>query len=175
MIDGNNVYRRSVDRVLLSKVASRTQPIVAILSCSDCRVVPEKILGLSIGDAFVVRVAGNSASDSGVLGSLEYAVGSLRVPALLILGHTQCGAVKATLEGEPPTALAGVVRDIEVAGKRLSGHHGNNVDAVAEENVRLQMRRLSDNSSVIRDALASGELVMLGAMYDLATGAVRML
>ena len=172
---GNVVFRKNIDRALILKVATKAEPMVAILSCSDCRVDPEKIFNLSIGDAYVVRIAGNSASEQAVLGSLEYAVETLQVPALLVLGHTGCGAVKAAIEGKAPEGLVRFAHDIDLARHRLSGYHVNSADAVAEENVRLQMRQIAGNSQTIRDAMASGRLAVLGAMYDLTTGSVRLL
>ncbi len=175
LTDGNSVYRKNTDHALISEVATRTEPAMAILSCSDCRVVPEKLFNLSIGDAFVVRIAGNSASEPSVIGSLEYAVESLRVPALVVLGHTGCGAVKATIEGNFPEGLSRVARDIDLARSKLCGYATNGVNEVAEANVRHQMRQIVGNSQVIGKAVASGRLTVLGAMYDLPTGSVRIL
>ena len=117
---GNVVFRKNIDRALILKVATKAEPMVAILSCSDCRVDPEKIFNLSIGDAYVVRIAGNSASDSAVCGSLEYAVGKLNVKALLVLGHTGCGAVRAVLDGYSTECLSSTIRDIERARQSCS-------------------------------------------------------
>ena len=175
LTDGNKIFRRNTDPVLLSRLAVKAEPSIAILSCSDCRVIPEKVFNLSIGDAFVVRIAGNSASEPAVMGSLEYAVRTLHIRTILVLGHTDCGAVKAALEDEAPEGLTRVARDVDLARKLLSGCEANNVDAIAEANVKLQMGQIANGGRVIRDAVASGKLAIVGGMYNLSTGFVRLL
>lgn len=175
LVEGNTHFRKTTDPALLGRLARGQSPSVAILACSDSRVAPERIFGLSMGDAFVVRVAGYSCSGAEVLGSLEYAVTHLNVPALVVLGHTGCGAVSAALAGERMDNLASVARDIERARRMTSDGRSNDLDEVAEANVRLQLRLIQDNSPVIRDAVSRGRLTVIGAFYDIATGAVRLL
>ncbi len=115
LIDGNAMFRKSIDPGLLARLSKKQEPFVAILTCSDSRVSPVKIFNLSLGEAFVVRVAGNSASDQSALGSLEYAVDHLHVKYLLVLGHTGCGAVRAMVEGEFLPNLRPVMKDLERA------------------------------------------------------------
>ena len=171
--EGNAAYRKLTDPTLFANLSKGQHPTFAILACSDSRVVPEKLFNLSIGDAFVVRVAGNSAADPSVLGSLEYAVEHLHVRELLVLGHTGCGAVKLSMEGSSHGNLGSVVRDLERAKSKVPIESENDADAIAESNVKLQLRLLEDNSYVIRSAVDKGQLAMHGAMYDIRTGAVR--
>lgn len=173
LVDGNVNFRKSIDLSLLVRLSKGQQPFVAILACSDSRVVPEKIFNLSLGDAFVVRVAGNSAADPSVLGSLEYAVEHLEVRMLLVLGHTGCGAVKAALEGKGPQNLQPVIRDIEKARYKAPSDQQENADLIAENNVRLQLWSVENNSTLIGREAIEGKLLVRGAMYDLATGAVK--
>jgi carbonic anhydrase len=173
LVDGNSLFKKTVDPVLLDRLAKKQEPFVAILTCSDSRVSPVKIFNLSLGDAFVVRVAGNCASDPSVLGSLEYAVEHLHVGALLVLGHTGCGAVRAVIDGSGNENLRSVVRDIERARTKVSMDQINNQNAIAESNVRLQLRLIDDNSRIIHDAVSDGKLALYGAMYDMETGLVR--
>jgi carbonic anhydrase len=173
LVDGNSLFKKTVDPVLLARLAKKQEPFVAILTCSDSRVSPIKIFNLSLGDAFVVRVAGNSASDPSVLGSLEYAVEHLHVGLLLVLGHTGCGAVKAVIDGSGNENLRPVMRDIERARAKVPMDQINNQNAIAEGNVRLQLRLIEDNSRIIHDAVSDGKLALCGAMYDLETGLVR--
>jgi carbonic anhydrase len=91
LVDGNAAFRRMTDSAFLARLIESHEPFIAILTCSDARVDPAKAFNLSLGDAFVVRTAGNTASDPCVIGSLEYAVDCLEVKALLVLGHTDCG------------------------------------------------------------------------------------
>jgi carbonic anhydrase len=173
LAEGNAAFRKATDQTLFANLSKGQHPSFAILSCSDSRVVPEKLFNLSLGDAFVVRVAGNSAADSSVLGSLEYAVEHLHVRELVVLGHTGCGAVKLAMEGASPGSLGSVIRDLERAKSKVPVEFENDPDAVAESNVKLQLRLLEDNSHVIRSAVEKGELVLHGAMYDIRTGTVR--
>ena len=173
LIDGNGVFRKSTAPSLLARLSKKQEPFIAILTCSDSRVCPEKVFNLSLGDAFVVRAAGNSASDPAVLGSIEYAIEHLHVKAVLVVGHTSCRAVKAALEGKDPGNLSRVMSDIDRARYKTSAEQMNDPDAVAESNVRLQLGMLENNSMVIMDAVNKGELTLLGAMLDISTGAVR--
>ncbi len=176
LMDGNALFRKAVDPALLNRLNSKTQePFVAILSCSDSRVDPAKIFNLSMGDAFIVRTVGNSASNPLVIGSLEYAVDHLHVKMVLVMGHTNCGAVRAMLDGKYPEGLDKVVSDMERARDKVPPEKAKGVDAIAESNVRLQMRVIEDSSVPIASAVNKGALQMAGAMYDLATGSVRFL
>lgn len=172
LVDGNAMFRRETDPSLLERLEKSHEPFIAILTCSDARVDPAKVFNLSLGDAFVVRTAGNTACDPSVLGSLEYAVERLDVKAVMVLGHTDCGTIKATYECESPGNLEGALRDIECAKSRLSCAEAKDPALVAESNVRLQLRKIEDTSAVIRDAVACGRLALYGAVLDIGTGAV---
>lgn len=173
LADGNIAFRKATDPSLFSNLSRGQQPWIAILTCSDSRVVPERIFNLSIGDAFVVRVAGNTSSDAQVLGSLEYAVDHLHVRDMVVLGHTSCGAVKVAMEGKDVGNMWSVIRDIDRAKMKVPSELDTDPDAISESNVRLQVRMLEDNSFVIRGAIDKGQLSLYGAMYDLKSGAVR--
>jgi len=173
LVDGNAMFRKNVDPTVLSRLARKHEPFVAVLGCSDSRVPPSKIFNLSLGDAFVVRVAGNSACDPSVMGSLEYAVKHLKVKVLVVLGHTGCGAVKVAMECSDLDNLEGVLGDIDEARSKVKGGSPSDMDAIAEMNVRLQLRRVIDGSKIIADAVRDGELEVYGVMYDLASGKIR--
>jgi carbonic anhydrase len=173
LMDGNAMFRRVTDPALLARLRESQEPFIAILTCCDARVDPAKVFNLSLGDAFVVRVSGNTASDPCVVGSLEYAVGCLEVRALMVLGHTDCGAIKTSYECADAGNLEGVLKDIECAKSKLDFAEAKDPSLVAESNVRLQLRKLEDTSIVIRDAVTRGKLVMYGAVLDIGTGMVR--
>lgn len=176
LMDGNAIFRRSVDPALLARMNSRAQePFVAILSCSDSRVEPCKIFNLSMGDAFVVRAVGNCATDPLILGSLEYAVEHLHVRMVLVLGHTGCGAVRAMLDGSAPEGLDKVMSAMEQARDKIPPDKSRDVDAIAESNVRVQLRIIEDSSVPIARAVSKDTLLLVGAIYDLATGNVKFL
>jgi carbonic anhydrase len=154
-------------------------PIAAILSCSDSRVAPELVFDQQPGDLFVVRIAGNYLSGDG-LASLEYAVGVLKVPLIMVLGHAECGAVKATVaEIKDPHPLPGHIWDIVDA---LRPGVANSVKAGGEDvinnaigaNVDYNVLRVASAQPVLSEAVKQGGVKVVGGVYELATGKVLM-
>ncbi len=160
--------------------ASSQYPIVAVLSCSDSRVAPELVFDQNPGDVFVVRIAGNVLGDKG-LASLEYAVKFLGAPLLMVLGHTNCGAVAAAVKvvterAELPGHLPELVKSIEPAVIAAHGQHPSDLVAAAiDENVKLNVKRMYDDEPILSEALAAKKIAAVGGVYDLATGKVRLL
>jgi carbonic anhydrase len=160
--------------------AGSQYPIVAVLSCSDSRVSPELLFEQGPGDIFVVRVAGNFVNQDG-LASMEYAVKILGAPLLMVLGHTNCGAVAAAVKvvkehAELPGHLPELVKSIEPAVIAAHGKHPSDlVAATIEENVRLNVKRLIDDTPIIADALAAKKIAISGGVYDIATGKVGLI
>ena len=159
--------------------AKAQYPIAAILSCADSRVAPELIFDQEPGDLFVVRVAGNYLS-SDSLASLEYAVGVLKVPLIMVLGHTECGAIKATLsEIKQAQPLPGRIWDIVDAVRpgviRAAEAGGSDVLINAiDANVDYNVTRVATAQPVISEVVHHGTAKVVGAVYDLATGKVLM-
>jgi carbonic anhydrase len=159
-------------------LAKRQNPHVAVLSCSDSRVPPEIIFDQSLGDLFVVRVAGNSADPLGI-GSLEYAVEHLGTTLIVVLGHQSCGAVTAACSGEkmPTPDLEAVAQPITasctVAKKQARPH--NLVDFAIKEHVRSTSHDLLLRSSILKHAYDEGRLHIIDAYYSLDTGIVTRL
>lgn len=155
-------------------------PIAAILGCSDSRVSPELLFDQGPGDLFVVRLAGNFLDDDG-FASLEYAVKFLGAPLIMVLGHTNCGAISAAVKVvkeriELPGHLPDLIKSIEPAVIAAHGRHPSDLVAAAtEENVRLNVRRLIDDAPIMSDALAAKKIAVSGGIYDLATGKVRLI
>jgi carbonic anhydrase len=155
-------------------------PIVAVLSCSDSRVAPELAFDQGPGEVFVVRVAGNFVNPDG-LASFEYAVKFLGAPLLMVLGHTNCGAVDAAVKvvkerAELPGHLPELVASIEPAVIAAHGKHPSDlVAATIEENVRLNVKRLIDDTPILSDALAAKKIAISGGVYDIATGKVNLI
>jgi len=154
------------------------RPAVAVLSCSDSRVPVELIFDCGIGEIFVVRVAGNVVGDS-ELSSLEYGVARLGISVLLVMGHTQCGAVQAALQSD---GLAGRIAELvgriapAVAGVRTARPELDGpelVEAAVHANVWQSMADLLDKSSVIKEAVVYGRVKLLGACYDIRQGIVK--
>lgn len=152
-------------------------PVAAILGCADARVAAELIFDRGPGDLFMVRVAGNFLSEYG-LASMEYAVRFLDVPLLLVLGHTQCGALstavkivqeRSHLPGRLPYLIDAVEPAVHIAREK---HPEDLLRAAIEENVRRQVQRLTTISPVINEAEAAGTTLVTGAVYELETGRV---
>ena len=160
--------------------ATAQYPIAAVLSCADSRVSPELLFDQGPGDVFVVRLAGNFLDDDG-FASLEYAVKFLGAPLVMILGHTNCGAIDAAIkvvkEGiELPGHLPELIKSIEPAVIAAHARHPSDLLAAAtEENVRLNMKRLVDNEPIMTEPLAAKKLAIAGGVYDIATGKVNLL
>jgi carbonic anhydrase len=158
---------------------SQQFPAAAILGCSDSRVPIELVFDQGLGDLFVIRVAGNCL-DTATTGSLEYATNHLKVKVLVVMGHSGCGAVKAAqlpakdLDGEPEdlrNLLKGIKTglDAEKLG-HISDPRACDREAVSS-NVKAQVARLVANPAV-SPAVKSGELLVVGAFYDMASGIV---
>jgi len=155
-------------------------PIAAILSCSDSRVAPELAFDQGPGDLFVVRLAGNFLDDDG-LASLEYAVRFLGAPLLMVLGHSNCGAVAAAIKvvmdrAELPGHLPKLIDSIKPAVIAAHGRYPGDLLATAiEENVKLNVKRMYDDEPILSEALAAKKIAAVGGVYDLATGKVSLL
>lgn len=161
----------------LSETAAGQKPIAAVLSCSDSRVPPELVFDRGIGDLFVVRDAGN-VTDPIVIGSIEYAVGHLHTPLVVVMGHSRCGAVEAAVLGHQGDGqVASIIDKIEpvVSGVRsanpdLQGDELTN--AVVSANVRNSIDCLFRDSKEISQAAREGKLTVVGAVYNVSDGKV---
>ncbi|HTX24916.1 MAG TPA: carbonic anhydrase [Steroidobacteraceae bacterium] len=161
--------------------ASGQAPFAAVLGCMDSRVPPELVFDQTIGDIFVVRIAGNFV-DTDILGSLEYATHAAGAKAIVVLGHSDCGAVKGAIDGVVLGHLTSALRNIRPAiaqvGEVSGAHTSKNkkfVQAVADQNARDSAAALSARSDVLRALVARGKLKIVSAMHDVATGEVRWL
>ena len=161
-----------------TEVEQGQQPFATIFSCVDSRVPPELVFDRGLGDLFVIRTAGH-VIDEAVLGSLEFGVAELKIPLLMVMGHTKCGAVKATLEAveqhtEAPASIAYLVKSIKPAIDQASRQAGYTLDTCIDTNVRLTVNRLR-KTPILADAVAQGQLLIVGACYHLDTGAVELI
>ena len=173
--------RQDVER--RENIAGGQAPLAAIFGCSDSRLAAEIIFDLGLGDAFVVRNAGQVMSDS-VLGSLEYAVAVLHVPLILVLGHDECGAVRAAIDSQAgdavplPPHIARLIQPIVPAVHRVTRTAADQavdtstVDAgeVGREHLRDTVAELLESSELIGAAVADGSLAIVGANYRLQEG-----
>lgn len=160
-------------------------PFAIILGCSDSRCPLELIFDQGLGDLFVIRVAGNVVSPAQI-GSIEFAASKFGTPLVIVVGHTQCGAVAATVDhvvsgGEVPTPHLGFIVDsIRPAVEAVRKEHpamenAALVSAATRQNVRHTVRALKNGSDLLNSRLEAGLLTIVGAEYSLETGHVEFL
>ena len=155
---------------LRAHTAGGQAPFAAVLACADSRVPVEIVFDQSIGRLFVVRVAGNLAT-AAAIGSLEYGAAVLGTKAILVLGHSGCGAVKAAIAGAPvPGQISGLFPLLRAGVDEGRG----DVDASIAANAAHQAHILATASPVLSDLVRRGDLVVVAGVYDLATGVVTM-
>lgn len=162
------------DAARRAELVSGQNPFAAILGCADSRLAAEIIFDLGLGDAFVIRTAGQVLDDA-VLGSLEYAAGELQIHLIMVLGHDSCGAVKATDQALASGAMpAGFVRNLvesilpSVISPDLPADASLNDKVV--EHTRQTAARIAEQSALIREKVGGGELAVIGVFYHLAEG-----
>jgi carbonic anhydrase len=157
--------------VLKAKTVEKQEPFAAVLSCADSRVPVELIFDQSIGHLFVTRVAGNVAA-SAMIASLEYGVAVLGVKAIMVLGHANCGAVKATIDAKPaPGQISALYPYIRPAVDQA----GPDLDAAIRANARIQAALLRRSSPLLAQHIEQNQLKIVAGYYDLAIGTVAML
>jgi carbonic anhydrase len=153
-------------------------PPITVISCSDSRVPPELVFNQSLGVLFVVRAAGSVVDDFG-LASVEYAIAKGYTKLIVVLGHENCGAVKASLSPATPetpslTALATRIRSSFVGVPYDATNHAN-VKKAVEANTRASATYLLAASQLIRDAKATEKIDIMTAYYEMGTGVVKKL
>jgi carbonic anhydrase len=178
LMDGNQRFMagqlRSFDEdlaLLKAKTAEGQQPFAALLSCADSRVPVELVFDQSIGHLFVVRIAGNIATPE-VIASLEFGVAVLGCKVLMVLGHSNCGAVKATIAGQ---AVPGQISALYAPIRPAVDAAGPDLEATTDANARIQAALLSQASPILAGAIGEKNLKVVAARYDIASGAVSLL
>lgn len=158
-----------------AELAKGQQPFAIVLTCADSRVSPEIYFDQGLGSIFVIRNAGNVLDDH-VIGSIEYAVEHLGAGLIVVVGHSKCGAVAATVAGgHAPGHLPSIVHSIEPAVKRSAGEPGDKIDNAVRTNAQLVAAELQACGPILSEAVAHGKLKVVAARYDLASGKVRIL
>lgn len=185
MVQGNGRFiagvpqhpRQDVER--RGQLIGHQEPNVALFGCSDSRLAAEIIFDKGLGDLFVVRNAGQIISDS-VIGSLEYAVAILHTPLIVVLGHDECGAVRAAIDcteaGADPLPphirdlIDPIVPAVHRVRDRQDGDGLPDATEVGREHLRHTVAGLVENSELLSDAVAAGTLAIVGANYRLLEG-----
>jgi carbonic anhydrase len=170
-----------INRDLLEQVNETKEgqwPFAAILSCIDSRTSAELIFDQGLGDIFSIRIAGNVISDY-ILGSLEFATAIANSKLIVVLGHTNCGAIKGACDhvqmGNLTKLLDAIQPAVEMEKSFKKDRNGKNlpfVDTVARHNVKHSIDEILTRSEVIRDLVKEGKIGIVAAMYDVATGKV---
>lgn len=158
-----------------SEVAGGQHPFAIILGCADSRLSPEIIFDQGLGDLFVIRVAGNIIDDA-IVGSIEYAAEHLHTPLLVVLGHSNCGAVGATVAGgELGGHLPSLAKAIQPAVERAKSQDGDLLDNAVRANAKMVAEQLNSSQPVLAKLVSAGQLKVVAARYDLGTGKVTIL
>lgn len=178
-IKGKQITRNLMTQV--EETAGGQYPFAAIVSCLDSRVSAELVFDQGVGDIFSGRVAGNIVNVD-LLGSLEFACKLAGTKLIVVMGHTSCGAVKGAADGAELGNLTSLLSKIKPAVEAVSNpsdpalRNSSNIDfvnAVASKNVELTLRDLREKSPVLTELESEGEIAIVGAMYDVATGKVQ--
>ena len=181
--DGNERFLadRPIERDFLGQIRLTSGgqfPMATVLGCIDSRVPHEIIFDKGVGDLFSARIAGNFINTD-MLGSLEFSTAVAGAKLIIVLGHTECGAVKGACDnvqlGNLTSTLSNIAPAVyavtDVEGPRTSANKAF-VDAVAHENVDQTVNNIVGRSTIIRGLVESGNLIVIGAMHDVSTGRV---
>ncbi|MEE9361737.1 MAG: carbonic anhydrase family protein [Cellulophaga sp.] len=185
---GNQRFQDNLraNRNLLQQVSETGNgqfPFAAILSCIDSRVSSELVFDQGLGDVFSIRIAGNFTNED-ILGSMEFACKLAGTKLVVVLGHTSCGAIKGACDNAELGNLTAMLEKIKPAVKAVVSPEDSSlrtsknldfVNEVAEKNVSLTIDRVLAESPVLEEMQNKGEILIVGAMYDVHTGEVRFL
>jgi carbonic anhydrase len=157
-----------------AELAKGQRPFAVVLTCADSRVAPELVFDQGLGELFVLRVAGNIA-DPAVVGSVEYAVASLQTPLVVVLGHSDCGAVEAAVAGKPLEGdLGWLIKQVYV-GSDLPADKGQALTKATEVNVKHQLEELMRRSPALREFVEKRRVKVVSGVYTLTSGKVSWL
>jgi carbonic anhydrase len=181
LMDGNKRYTKAKlkhpdqDSVRRAEVAKGQHPYAIIIGCADSRVPPEIIFDQGLGDLFIIRIAGNVIDNPG-LGSIEYGVEHLNVKLVMVLGHEKCGAVDAAVKGsEAAGHIGSLIEAIKPAVEKAKTESGDMLDNAVKENVKMVVAQLKASKPILAEMVEKGKIKIVGARYDLDTGAVELI
>ena len=183
LLEGNKRFANETNEFPRVNKSSRLEgingqnPKAIIIGCADSRIPPEYIFDQGIGDLFVLRVAGNIIDDA-IVGSIEYAVDHLNTPLLIVLSHTDCGAVSAAIKytaEEAPGKIGTLIKAIKPAIERAKKLDGDLLDNAARENAKLVVEELKEQGEIITAAIKEKKFEVVAAYYDLESGLVEIL
>jgi len=154
----------------IKHTGAEQHPIACILTCMDSRVPPEIVFDQGIGSLFVIRIAGN-IEDPDVLGSIEYAVAEKKVGVVIVMGHRNCGAIHAAFSKVDPSnkELVSLIAHVKMD---IVPQDSPPYDASAKHNVKKTIDNIINGSKTVREKITSGELIIVGALYDVTDGSI---
>src|SRR5205823_569159 len=168
-----NFVTRDLSSAKRTELAGGQHPFAVVLTCSDSRVAPELLFDQSIGDIFVIRVAGNVTDKAG-LGSIEYAAEHLNTPLIFVLGHEKCGAVTAAAKGDGAEGnVQFLVNEIKPAVQKAKTMGGDLVAMSVDENVRYVCSTMTDRSEVLNKLVKENKVKIAGGTYSITSGKVK--
>jgi len=172
----NKSIRPRQDAETIKKLGAGQKPFATIVSCSDSRVPNEMIFDQGLGDLFIIRTAGQ-VSSAASYGSMEYSVVKLYTRLIVVLGHTDCGAVAAAVERpeDVPGHIVTLINEIKPAVAKVAHLPGDPVNNAVRQNVIDQVNTLRDLDPILHKKYVKGEILIVGAVYDIHTGKVEFL
>jgi len=181
LIEGNRRFSLSKpihpnqNRERRQELVKGQKPFAVVVGCSDSRIPPEIIFDQGLGDLFVIRVAGNIVDDV-ALGSIEYAVDHLGTKLVVVLGHSKCGAVTATVQGGAPHGHVGsIMESIKPAIQAAKELPGDLVDNTIKANTRLVADQLQYSDPILSEMARQGKISIVSAYYNIESGEVHIL
>ena len=180
--DGNHrfVTNLKMNRNLLQQVndtSDEQHPFALILSCIDSRTSAELIFDQGLGDIFSCRIAGNILNED-ILGSMEFACKVAGAKLIMVLGHSECGAIKGACNNVKMGNLTSLLKKIRVVvkefskDKRVNQQSSDFIDLISKENVKNVLKNIPKKSKIIRDLVKNKKIIIVGAMYDVSSGKV---
>lgn len=174
-VEGKSIKPRQ-DMQTIKKLENGQSPFATIVGCSDSRVPNEMIFDQGLGDLFIIRTAGQ-VSAAASYGSMEFATLKLKTKLIVVLGHTECGAVAAAVERpeDVPGHIVTLINEIKPAVAKCAHLPGNPVNNAVRQNVVDQVNNLRDLEPILHKKYVKGEIIIVGAVYDVHTGKVEFL
>ena len=174
-VEGKTIRPRQ-DISMIKKLETGQTPFAVIIACSDSRVPNEMVFDQGFGDLFIIRTAGQVSAEAS-FGSVEFAVLKLKSKLIVVLGHTECGAVAAAVDRpeNPPGHIVALINAIKPAVAKSSHMMGDPVNNAVRQNVLEQVNVLRELEPVLSRKFFNGEILIVGAVYDIHTGKVEFL
>jgi carbonic anhydrase len=174
-VEGKSLRPRQ-DYQTIKKLENGQQPFAVIVGCSDSRVPNEIIFDQGLGDLFIIRTAGQVSADASYA-SMEYATQFLKSKLIVVLGHTECGAVSAAVKDmqNPPGHISTLINSIKPAAIKTANQTGSIINNAVRQNVLDQVQNLRNLTPILNQKYETKEILIVGAVYDIHTGKIEFL